>query len=222
MPLMSPPPWIVATGALKPATSKPPSVKSLKRPSGWHPTIINLLAPAWQRSMLWDHLAHVLAALLRAAASLIPISSTFFNRFRPTLRSIPRPRSQLGTPTTERSLALLLHNAPTFSRGQWEHLVSATTLAALPDVLWQPQGRRSGVDIALCPAHPPEQLHKVRGEGHIAAPAAAVLALVEGVHTVAQWEPAYRDGHVLCDSTDDASNIRTQLLWSRHAAGTRK
>ncbi len=53
----------------------------------------------------------------------------------------------------------------------------------------------------------------------IQAPASLVLSLVEGVHTVEAWEPAYRDGEVLRDVVDVHTNVRTQLLWSRHAAG---
>lgn len=203
MPLL--PPHCVATGVIKHASSSQyPS--TLHVPRWLAPTH---LAPAYLRTLVWEPLRQMLAALLQAAAMMFSRSRMHHPRLHRHARALP--------PAAEQSLALLLHMAPTCA-GRWEHLVSPTTLDALPHIPWHPRGQRSGVDIALCPATPPQQpLHTVRGEGHIAAPAAVVLAFVEGVHTVAQWEPAYRDGHVLRDAT--VGNVRTQLLWSRHAAG---
>lgn len=218
----APPHWI-ATGALKHhALFKhqqhcSPTLKLLAgRP--W-PIFPSMFAPAGTfRIMLWEPVAHMLAAVLRTAFALLS-STNSLALFHSSLRGTAQKRSTTIPSSAERSLALVLHNTPT-SVGHWEHLVSSTTLDALPDVLWKPLGRRSGVDIAVCPGRPPAHpLHKVRGEGLIAAPAAVVLALVEGVHTAAQWEPSHRDGHVLHDSWDNTERVRTQLLWSRHVSG---
>lgn len=174
-------------------------------------------------STLFAPLTYTIAALLHivnATMARVPTLPTLPHlqaRRTPTNPPTPSPPSLLP-PSVERSLAFLLHNAPNCA-GCWEHLVSPNTLSSLTNITWQSRGARNDVDIALCPARAPDRLHKVRGQGVIQAPASLVLSLVEGVHTVQQWEPAYRDGEVLRDVVDAHTNVRTQLLWSRHAAG---